>query len=522
MLLQRKCGILCHPTSMPGRFGIGELGEHLYPFIDFLASAGQSIWQVLPLGPTGYGDSPYQSFSAFAGNPLLISLDRLAKEGLLAEEDLTLQVPFPEDKVLYGPVIELKERVLRRSYQNYLRQGSSSLREEVEAFRDRAEKWLDDYALFMALKRHFKGAVWSEWEPDIALRQAHAVEKWHDRLRDEVDYQCYLQFQFARQWRQVRRYAHEAGITIMGDVPIFVGHDSADVWSHRDLFWLDESGYPTVVAGVPPDYFSPTGQLWGNPLYRWDSMKRNNYAWWMDRLRTTLAQVDTVRLDHFRGFGGYWEVPADAESAIVGRWVKGPGRSFFRTVRRELGELPIVAEDLGVISVDVAALREKFGLPGMTVLQFAFDSDAGNPYLPHNHTENSVVYTGTHDNDTTVGWYATADESVRHRVRVYAGSDGRDINWAFIRVAMNSVARTAIIPLQDVLGLGSEARLNQPGRTHDNWTWRYRPEMLRPELAETLLDMAVVSGRWLAPGEEFEDSSPILLKYKKPRGAKKG
>ncbi|OGO05710.1 MAG: 4-alpha-glucanotransferase [Chloroflexi bacterium RBG_13_56_8] len=515
MPLLRKCGILCHPTSLPGRFGIGELGEHARRFLDFLAAAGQSIWQVLPLGPTGYGDSPYQPFSAFAGNHLLISLDQLIEEGLLSQEDVAWAA-FPQNKVLYGPVIEFKDRVLRRSYQNYVRGGPQALQEEMGEFRERAKKWLDDYALFMALKGYFGGVAWINWEPDIALRQTSALEGWRDRLHEEVEYHCYLQFQFDRQWRKVRRYAHEVGISVMGDVPIFVGHDSADVWSHRELFWLDEKGNPTVVAGVPPDYFSPTGQLWGNPLYRWGLLERNNYAWWVDRLRAALAQVDVVRLDHFRGFGGYWEVPADEETAVNGRWVRGPGECFFQVVRSELGTLPFVAEDLGIISVDVAALREKFGLPGMGVLQFAFDSDAASPYLPHNHTEDSVIYTGTHDNDTTLGWYASVEESVRHRVRVYAGSDGSDINWAFIRMAMNSVARMAIIPLQDVLGLGSEARLNQPGREHGNWTWRYRLEMLRPELAGILLDMASVSGRWVAPGTELGDPSPTVLEYEEP------
>jgi len=501
---------------MPGRFGIGELGQGAYRFVDFLAQAGQSLWQILPLGPTGYGDSPYQPFSAFAGNPLLIGLDELIEEGLLGEADVATHEPFREDWVNYGAAREFKDRALRRCYSSLSRRASRSVRQELAAFVEGNRFWLDDFALFMALKQRFNWSAWPDWDADIALRKERAVRYWHRQLRDEVDYQGYLQFEFARQWRRLKQYVNQAGISIIGDVPIFVGHDSADVWSHRELFYLDERGQPTLVAGVPPDYFSPTGQLWGNPLYRWEAMKRDAYAWWMERLRAVLGQVDVVRLDHFRGFGGYWEVPVDEETAINGRWVKGPGRSFFRQVAREFPQLPIIAEDLGVISTDVVALRRELGLPGMRVLQFAFGSDAGNPHLPHNYSRNCVVYTGTHDNDTTMGWFAAQDEQLRHRVRLYTGSDGSDINWSFIRLAMNSVCRMAIFPLQDVLGLGSEARLNQPGRPHGNWTWRYRPQMLTDELAAALRDMVVAAGRWLPPGEELEDSSPIELEYSEP------
>ena len=514
--LDRKCGILCHPTSMPGRFGIGELGEGAYRFVDFLAQAGQSLWQILPLGPTGYGDSPYQPFSAFAGNPLLIGLDELIKEGLLDQADVALGEPFPEDRVSYGAAREFKDHALRRSYDGFSRRASKSVREELTRFVEENRLWLDDFCLFMALKRRFNWSAWTDWDTDIALHEEQATRYWHRELRNEMDYQGYLQFQFARQWRRLKEYVNEAGISIIGDVPIFVGHDSADVWSHRELFCLDDRGQPTVVAGVPPDYFSPTGQLWGNPLYLWEVMRRDAYAWWMERLRAVLDQVDIVRLDHFRGFGGYWEVSAEENTAINGRWVKGPGRSFFRQVAREFPRLPIIAEDLGVISADVVALRKELGLPGMRVLQFAFGSDAGNPHLPHNYSRNCVVYTGTHDNDTTMGWFAAQDEQLRHRVRLYTGSDGSDINWSFIRLAMNSVCRMAIFPLQDVLGLGSEARLNQPGRPHGNWTWRYRPQVLTDELAAALRDMAIAAGRWLPPDEEPEDHSPIELEYGEP------
>jgi len=511
--LKRRCGILCHPTSMPGRFGVGELGESVYRFIDFLVQAGQSLWQILPLGPTGYGDSPYQPFSAFAGNPLLIGLHELVEEGLLGQEDVVARGSFSADRVSYVRAREFKDRALRRSYDRFRQSGPSQMREELASFAEENRFWLDDFGLFMALRRHFSQAAWTDWDTDIALHEERALARWHDALRDEVDYQRYVQFLFDRQWRWVRRYANEVGVSIIGDVPIFVGHDSADVWSHRELFQLDESGQPVVVAGVPPDYFSKTGQLWGNPLYRWEVMKEDGYRWWMDRLKVVLGQVDMVRLDHFRGFAGYWEVPAGEQTAINGRWVRGPGESFFRQAAREFGSLPIIAEDLGIISTDVVALRQEMELPGMAVLQFAFGDDAGNPHLPHNYERRCVAYTGTHDNDTTLGWFAAQDEQLKHRVRLYTGTDGRDINWSFIRLTMNSVAEMAIFPLQDVLGLGSEARLNRPGHPHGNWAWRYRPEMLSDELAYALRDMALAAGRWLPPGEEPIDHSPTELEY---------
>jgi 4-alpha-glucanotransferase len=516
MISRRKCGIICHPTSLPGRFGIGDLGEGAQRLVRFLASAHQTLWQVLPLGPTGYGDSPYQPFSAFAGNPLLISLDELIREELLTDEDVRLEIPFPPDEVLYGPVIEFKGRALCRSYERFRAHGPESLREELAAYRAANSFWLEDYALFMALKQHYGWAAWTAWDADIALRTESALARWRRRLGEEVDYQCYLQCLFARQWACIKGYANEAGITIIGDVPIFVGHDSSDVWSHRELFRLDEKGRPTVVAGVPPDYFSPTGQLWGNPHYRWDLMRAQGYAWWLARMRHVFEQVDVARLDHFRGFSGYWEVPAGEETALNGRWVKGPGREFFQAVEREFGRLPIIAEDLGLITADVTALREELGLPGMRVLQFAFDAGAANPHLPHNYARDTVVYTGTHDNDTTLGWYTTRDEAVRHRVRVYTGTDGRDANWTFIRLALNSVAEMALYPLQDVLGLGNEARLNLPGRPHGNWTWRFREQALRDELAAKLAGMTIASGRWFPPGEAPEETMAEELEYEEP------
>ncbi|MEA3406725.1 MAG: 4-alpha-glucanotransferase [Chloroflexota bacterium] len=499
---ERQSGILCHLTCMPSRFGIGDMGAGVRQFLDFLQDAGQTLWQILPLGPTGYGNSPYQPFSAFAGSPLLIDLEQLVTEGLLNEDDFAPSFSLPADEVLYDKVREFKDLALRRSYQNFLDSRSESLKRAQKAFEERNDFWLEDFGLFMALKRHFDDAVWTDWDRDIALREHRALAYWRERLNKEVDYQKYLQFLFDRQWRRVRAYAHERGIEILGDVPIFVGHDSADVWSHRELFRLDEDGSPTVVAGVPPDYFSPTGQLWGNPHYRWDVMRGNSYAWWASRLASTFSRVDKIRMDHFRGFAGYWEIPADAETAASGRWVRGPGAHFFQTLKEELGELPIIAEDLGVITKDVEELRKAFGFPGMKVLQFAFGSDATNTALPHNYVPNMVAYTGTHDNDTSLGWYDSLDEETKHKVRVYTGTDGSNINWTLMRLAMISVAKIVIFPLQDVLGLGTEARLNVPGKPQGNWTWRYRAENLDEGIAETLRELSAASGRWINGKEE--------------------
>ncbi len=511
---KRQSGILCHLTCMPSRFGIGDMGKGVHKFLDFLQDGGQTLWQILPLGPTGYGDSPYQSFSAFAGNSLLIDLEQLVQEGLLNAGEAIPPFSFPADEVLYGEVIEFKDRVLRRSYQTFLETASGSLGGAWEAFQKENGYWLEDFCLFMALKRHFGGAVWTDWDRDIALRERRALAYWRRRLDNEVNYQKYLQFLFDRQWQQVRDYAHARDIEIIGDAPIFVGHDSADVWSHQELFRLDEDGSPTVVAGVPPDYFSPTGQLWGNPHYRWDVMRENDYAWWAARLERAFSRVDRTRLDHFRGFAGYWEIPADAETAVNGRWVRGPGADFFQTLKDEMGELPIIAEDLGIITRDVEELRKAFGFPGMRVIQFAFGSDATNTALPHNYAPQMVVYTGTHDNDTTLGWYDSLEEKVRHRVRVYTGTDGSNMNWTLMRLAMTSVAEMAVFPLQDVLGVGSEARLNIPGQAQGNWTWRYKAEALEKETAETLRELSMVSARWV----ECKEREPLFpeITYEEP------
>jgi len=509
-MLRRTSGILCHPTSLPSAYGIGDLGSGADQYIAFLVESGQSAWQVLPLGPTGYGDSPYQPFSAFAGNPLLISPELLAVEGLLFRDELSTAVRPLADHIDYGQVISSKTTLLRQAFRRFLE--NPARRGELDDFRAANSDWLEDYALFMALKLHFDWAMWTDWPLEIALRKTDALAFWRRELAEEVSYQAFVQLQFARQWSRVRDTANRAGIRLIGDMPIFVGQDSADVWANRELFQLDERGRPTVVAGVPPDYFSPTGQLWGNPLYDWQRLRATGYQWWIHRLRHILRQVDQVRLDHFRGFSGYWQVPAGEATAINGRWVRGPGSTFFTAVRGVLGELPIIAEDLGLISADVVALRQELGLPGMRVLQFAFDSDPANEHLPHNWERDLVAYTGTHDNDTTIGWYYQLAPEVKARVDDYLGAN-EPVNWALIRLAMNSVAGTVIVPLQDVLGCGSECRLNSPGRPYGNWTWRFRAEALQPGLAERLKRITYLSGRYTEPGSEPLVNEPVVLEY---------
>jgi 4-alpha-glucanotransferase len=503
MSFPRSSGILLHPTSLPSRFGIGDLGPEAYRWVDFLEDSGQGLWQVLPLGPTGYGDSPYQSFSAFAGNPLLISPEKLAEEGFLSEADLADTPPFPDHKVDYGPVITFKLSLLRRAFANFQAHASSTRRTEFADFCETHRTWLDDYALFMALKGVHGGANWGDWEGDIAMRQPEAMSRWSNILADEVRFHQFVQFQFFQQWLALKDYANVRHIQIIGDIPIFVAYDSADVWANPHLFYLDEAGRPTVVAGVPPDYFSPTGQLWGNPHYRWDVMAATGYAWWIEHFRTTLTLVDIVRVDHFRGFEACWEVPASEDTAINGRWVKGPDADLFVAVEQALGKLPIIAEDLGVITPEVVALREGFGFPGMKILQFAFTSDpkAMVPaFLPHNFERNCVVYTGTHDNNTTLGWFNDATPGEREAAQKYIGVYGLNIPWAFIRLAFASVADMAIIPLQDVLGLGAEARMNHPSKVGGWWSWRVSPGMLTDAIADRLRELATVYGRRVDTG----------------------
>ncbi len=493
--LPRSSGILLHPTSLPGPFGIGDLGDDAYRFVDLLVEAGQRLWQVMPLGPTGYGDSPYQTLSAFAGNPLLISPARLVADGLLPADALTDVPTFPPNRVDYGWVISWKTTLLHHSFAHFQAHARAEQRARFEAFCRIHANWLDDFALFMALKSHFRGAPWNTWPLPIRTHQPEAVAEWSARLSDAIEAHRYVQWLFFEQWDALHTYAHERGVHIIGDLPIFVALDSADTWANPDLFYFDESGQPTVVAGVPPDYFSPTGQLWGNPLYRWDVLAQRGYDWWIERFRAVLRQVDLIRVDHFRGFQAYWEVPAGEETAANGRWVEGPGEALFQAVQAALGELPIIAEDLGLITPEVEALRDRLGFPGMRVLQFAFGESADNPYLPHNHIPHCVVYTGTHDNDTTVGWFRSAPPEVQDHVRRYLARDASDIAWDFIRLALASVAEMAVVPLQDVLALGSEARMNTPGRASGNWTWRFRWEQIEPWMVSRLAEMAELYGR---------------------------
>ncbi len=495
MIPGRAGGILLHPTSLPGRYGIGDLGPEAHGWVRWLQRSRCRLWQTLPLGPTGYGDSPYQSFSAFAGNPLLISPDLLLEERLLTDEELEPVPPFFEGLVDFGAVIEWKEALLARLTDAFASRASAALREAFAVFGEAQADWLDDFAVFMALKRAHAGAPWTEWSAGLRRRDPDAIAAARRELAAEIEAQRVRQFVFFRQWAALSDAAHAAGIQVVGDIPIFVAHDSADVWSHPELFYLDDAGMPTVVAGVPPDYFSPTGQRWGNPLYRWEEMRAYGYAWWLKRLKAVLSQVDIVRLDHFRGFEAYWEVPASAPTAETGSWVPGPGRDLLLAVRSALGELPIIAEDLGVITPGVVELRDSFDLPGMKILQFAFSSEPEHEFLPHNYPVRCVVYTGTHDNDTVVGWYASAPEDSRDFCRRYLGRVGTDIAGDLLRAAWASVAQWALAPLQDLLGLGTEARMNYPSREHGNWGWRVRADQLTDDLADRLASLNEVYGR---------------------------
>ena len=502
MAFERASGILLHPTSLPGPDGIGDLGPQAYRWIDFLVETGCTLWQVLPLGPTGYGDSPYQCFSAFAGNPYLISPEALLADGLLTKKDLRDRPQFPADHVDYGPVISWKLTLLDRAFAHFQSDAINPLRQDFAAFQSEAADWLDDFTLFMALKEAQQGVAWGDWPQALRQRDPKALAQAKQTHAVAIQRHAFRQFLFFRQWSALRSYAASQGIKIIGDIPIFVAYDSADVWSHPDLFFIDDEGQPTVVAGVPPDYFSETGQLWGNPLYRWEVHAQSGYAWWLDRIRSTLQQVDIIRVDHFRGFAGYWEVPFGLPTAEIGQWVPGPGKHFFQVLQQQLGDLPIIAEDLGVITPDVVDMRDSFNLPGMRVLQFGFGSPA-DPFLPHHYVRNCVVYTGTHDNDTVLGWYKTAPESERELCRKYLNTDAHDLGWDMIRTIWASVADMALAPLQDMLGLGPEARMNFPGKDSGNWGWRMPEEALTDALRDRLAELNYLYSR-MKPKEEVE------------------
>jgi len=518
MNFPRSSGILLHPTSLPGPYGIGDLGPQAYAFADFLRRSGQSLWQVLPLGPTGYGDSPYACYSAFAGNTLLISPEQLFTDGLLARSELPPPASHTNERIDFAQAHALKDDLLRSAYEHYKRTTDTGLRSAFETFAQQSSAWLEDYALFRALKDAHQGLPWNKWESALVRRTPTALARAREQLRDEIEAQMFYQFLFFRQWYALKTYGNEHGIQIVGDLPIFVAHDSADVWTNPEEFKLDKNGTPIVVAGVPPDYFSTTGQLWGNPLFDWDRMLEEGFNWWIERMRATLNVVDVVRVDHFRGFAACWEIPGGDQTAERGQWVEAPGKQLFTAIRKALGDLPLIAEDLGVITPDVVALRDEFGFPGMRILQFGFGGDTKNIDLPHNYTTNVVAYTGTHDNDTTVGWFqSVAGEGSTRTARQidrerkfclnYLNSNGKEIHWDFIRAVLASVANTAIVPLQDVLGLGTEARMNLPNSTEGNWAWRYKAGALTEKIETRLKELTDWYGRARTVPSERHDAA---------------
>lgn len=492
MLNKRGCGILLHPTSLPGPGGIGSLGADARRFVDLLCDMGMSYWQVLPLTPPACGNSPYSAFTAFGGNPLLINLERLAEEGDLS--DVSCNGAFPEARVDYNAVAGTKMELLHQAGENFLSNEENPRTFEFGHFCN-TTPWLHDFALFMSLKRRYNGSSWNLWPDDVSHPSPETRLQLSKELDHEIAIQKYLQWQFLRQWQELRRYANERGIAVIGDIPIFVAYDSADVWSHHEFFLLDSKGNPTVVAGVPPDYFSSTGQLWGNPHYDWDIMEKRGYSWWIERFSSMFGLFDIVRVDHFRGFEAAWHVPAGEETAENGLWIKGPGEHLFDALQAAMGTLPIIAEDLGVITPEVIALRDRYNFPGMKILQFAFGSGPDNLDLPHNHTKHEIVYTGTHDNDTTRGWYNSIPDSERCEMNNYFGSSGDDCVGDLTRAALMSIADTAIMPFQDILKLGSEARMNVPGTPHGNWEWRFSWDMVPQELAASLRSQLERYGR---------------------------
>ena len=507
MSFPRSAGILLHPTSLASSGGVGDFGSAAYRFVDFLAAARQGLWQVLPLGPLGYGNSPYSSTSAFAGNPLLISLERLASRGWI-DQDKISHLATESGPVAYDQVFATKMPLLFEAGRGFVASAPAGARERFERFCWENAWWLDDFVLFDALRARQKLASWNEWAPELARREAGALEKVRKELAADLKIRSALQFAFYEQWQALRRYCSERKIRVVGDVAIFVNYDSADVWMHRDLFRLNENLESEVVSGVPPDFFSKTGQRWGNPLYRWDVMKAQGYEWWIQRLRWATRNSDYIRLDHFRGFDQFWEIPAEDSTAINGRWVDGPRDDLFHKLREALGGLPFFAEDLGYITPEVHALRERLQIPGMAVLQFGFGDEGAHMYLPH-RAAGKVIYTGTHDNDTTLGWFQSgAAEHERRNAEAYLGCCEDGIHWAFIRAALNSVADLALVPMQDVLGLGSEARMNTPSMDGGNWNWRLTAGQLNPEVTAKLAQLAELTDRLpqpfsIPPHEDF-------------------
>ncbi|MBI5626490.1 MAG: 4-alpha-glucanotransferase [Nitrosomonadales bacterium] len=499
-LTERTSGILLHPTSLPGPLGAGDFGPDAYRFVDWLVSAGQTYWQMLPLGEIGPGNSPYMSSSAFAGNILLIDLAELANKGWLTDEELKPHPEFKPDRINFALLRPFRMERLRRAAKNFFAEPQKSGHQETSLaayteFCNSESEWLDDYAIFMTLNEQQNGCEWSRWPASLANRNPQALQHVTETCTEEIDFWNFCQWSFARQWAQLKQYAREQGIRVIGDVPIFAAYQSADVWAHQKLFELDENGRPTVVAGVPPDYFSKTGQLWGNPLYRWEAHEKTGFAWWIARMRHALKRFDLVRVDHFRGFAGYWEIPANETTAINGRWMPGPGAKLFEALDEALGGLPIIAEDLGMITPDVVELRERFNLPGMRILQFAFAEDENHPFLPHRYVPNSVAYTGTHDNDTSIGWWNTATPGEKEFAKKYLGTEGHHIQWDMIGSISKSEANTVIILMQDVLGLSGEYRMNFPGHPYENWEWRFSWEQVLPVQTQALARITAENGR---------------------------
>lgn len=498
MKFERASGILLHPTSLPSSHGIGDLGQSAYDFIDFMARSGQSLWQILPLGPTGYDHSPYtMNFSAFAGNPLMVSLEKLVAEGLLEESEAAPLEDANRDRVQFSRVIPHKTKALRKAFERFKEQNQS----ELEQFSTEQSWWLDDFVLFMALLEENDGKPWSHWERGIARREPDAMKAKADELSEEIAFHRFVQFKFFQQWAALRAYVNEKNIQIIGDVSIYVCHNSADAWAHPELFKLDPQTLdPAYIAGVPPDYFSETGQLWGNPVYDWDACQASGFDWWISRFKATLQYVDWVRVDHFRGFEAYWQVPASEETAMNGEWVKAPGEAFFETLAEKLGSLPVLAEDLGVITPEVEALRDRFEFPGMKILMFAFDGDPNNTHLPQNYPTNCIVYSGTHDNDTAIGWWESLTEQDKYKATQALGysnpEDIKEINWLLIETALKSNADLAIVPLQDLLGLGHSARMNDPSVIPNNWRWKYASsDLLTEEISRRFKGLTRESSR---------------------------
>lgn len=480
--MQRASGILLHPTSLPGPFRVGDLGKGAALFVDFLAEAGQNVWQILPLGPTGYGHSPYNALSAFAGNPALIDLQTLANDGELDKDKLARAIEN-SNELNFDQVHQAKADLLKDAGRQFFQNPNNQRLQAFDTFCTKQSDWLEDFALFMALREAFSGQAWFQWPDNLRTREPLALKEWRNKLADSCRLHSYQQFVFFEQWHRIKGYANEKGIRIFGDIPIFVAYDSSDVWANQHLFQLDDKGRATSVAGVPPDYFSKTGQRWGNPLYRWDQLEAEEFRWWLRRFEHQFLCSDLVRIDHFRGFQACWSIPANEETAVNGHWEEVPGRKLFERLHEQRTELPIIAEDLGIITPEVEQLRDDFAFPGMKILQFAFDSGPTNPYLPENHTVNSVVYTGTHDNNTTLGWWKSLTKTQKDQVGSYLGTSNPEMPWALIRMAMESIANLCITPCQDFLELDKDARFNTPGQATGNWEWQVLPHDLSAALA---------------------------------------